>query len=366
MSFALTPSSRLVLPKFGLLSPDRPKSSEPISFSAPAILARLNSLASLRVKSAHTHGDGSIDPAHPPRPILLELFIPLAFSFVLLFLRLFRGVLLPGFPHRWRDLVALSGSAESRARTYPAHLWQAVVAYEDRHFFHHCGVDPIGIARATFSLSARGGGSTITQQVVFVSLLLVKNAFLRNERTLTRKFVEMTLALALERTMSKWQILGTYLNEIYWGHGFYGIESASMFYFGKHPSLLSFGESTILAGLIPAPEIRSPFRDPSRGVTFQVRVLKRMVEVGFLNVEMAIKIVNQPVHLSLEGQKSADDGPSRSFCPSKQENIGSNKMKHGDIGQRSGNIWDWEKESKIWEARENMERWAMEFQLQSK
>ncbi|KAM4101021.1 hypothetical protein ACJW30_05G112200 [Castanea mollissima] len=154
----------------------------------------------------------------------------------------------------------------------------------------HHGVDPVGIARAVLSFSARGGGSTITQQ-------LVKNTFLKTERTLSRKVVEMVLALALERIMSKRRILSCYLNKIYWGHGIYGIKSASIFYFGKHPSLLSLGESAMLAGIIPAPELRSPLRDPSRGKSFQARVLRRMVEVGFLDIETALLVVKQGLRL---------------------------------------------------------------------
>lgn len=106
---------------------------------------------------------------------------------------------------------------------------------------------------------------------------------------------EMVLSVALERTISKRRILSCYVNKIYWGHGIYGIESASDFYFGKHPSLLTLGESALLAGIIPAPEFRSPFKDPTRGKTFQARVLKRMVDVGFLDVETALSVVKQPL-----------------------------------------------------------------------
>ncbi|KAL5558366.1 hypothetical protein UlMin_034577, partial [Ulmus minor] len=87
---------------------------------------------------------------------------------------------------------------------------------------------------------------------------------------------------------------------IYWGHGIYGIEAASNFYFGKHPSLLTLGESALLVGIIPAPELRSPLKDPCRGKLFQARVLKRMVDVGFLDVKTAVSAVKQslPLHLS--------------------------------------------------------------------
>lgn len=174
-------------------------------------------------------------------------------------------------------------------------MWQAVVASEDRRFFEHRGIDPRGLSRAALSLSLSGGGSTITQQ-------LVKNLFLTNERKWTRKLIEMFLAVLLENRMSKWDILHTYLKKIYWGHGIYGIEAASAFYFGKHPSMLRLGECAMLAGIIPAPEILSPYRDPSRGKKPQARTLRRMVEVGFLDTSAAEAAVNEPLHVGVGGQ----------------------------------------------------------------
>ncbi|CAB4266978.1 unnamed protein product [Prunus armeniaca] len=175
--------------------------------------------------------------------------------------------------------------------------------------------------------------------------------------------VEMVMSLALEKTMLKGQILSCYMigdffsrrklkvsekggwgatREVYWGHGIYGVESASTFYFGKHPSCLSLGESAMLAGLIPAPELRSPLRDPSRGKTFQARVLKRMVDVGFLDFETALFVVKQylPLHVT------ESEAPVV-FLPG----VGTNS--------KLRDIWDWETESKIWEACEDMERWVL-------
>lgn len=100
---------------------------------------------------------------------ILDLF---AFSVILLCLRLFSNVILPHFPHRWRALVAYSEEAEARTSAYPSHVWQAIVAYEDRWFFRHFGIDPIGVARAVLSFSASGGGSTITQQVYCSQLFI--------------------------------------------------------------------------------------------------------------------------------------------------------------------------------------------------
>lgn len=190
-----------------------------------------------------------------------------------------------------------------RATDIPCYMWQAVVASEDRRFFEHPGIDPKGVARAALSMTAGGGGSTITQQ-------LVKNVFLTNERKWARKIAEVFLALLVERQMSKWEILHSYLNKIYWGHGMYGIETASAFYFGKHPSLLTLGECAMLAGIIPAPELLSPFRDPSRGKKPQARALRRMVEAGFLDAETAAFTVNEPLVLGSDGQEAAS-GPWR-------------------------------------------------------
>ncbi|OWM88438.1 hypothetical protein CDL15_Pgr003850 [Punica granatum] len=177
MSFVLTPTSRLLLPNRRTFLFHRRNAAESFSFSTSSTLTCLNSPAGTRINSAQSCSNSSTDPVDRPENIpIFGLFIPLAFSLVLLCLRLFHGVLLPEFPRRWRELVVLSRAAESRMRAYPAHLWQAVVAYEDRRFFRHCGVDPIGIARAAVSFSARGGGSTITQQMGF--LFLFPTAFL--------------------------------------------------------------------------------------------------------------------------------------------------------------------------------------------
>ncbi|KAL3696230.1 hypothetical protein R1sor_010306 [Riccia sorocarpa] len=185
----------------------------------------------------------------------------------------------------------------------PCWLWQAVVASEDRRFFEHHGVDPRGLTRAVLSGASRGGGSTITQQ-------LVKNVFLSSERKWTRKLSEMILALVLEKQMSKWDILHSYLKKIYWGHGVYGIEEAAALYFGKHPSLLTLGECAMLAGIIPAPEYLSPYHDSSRGRKPQARALRRMVEVGFLDPVNAAAALDEPLVLAVESTEgTGTSGP---------------------------------------------------------
>nr|GMD76051.1 penicillin-binding protein 1A-like [Ipomoea batatas] len=281
----------------------------------------------------------------------LATLILLAFSFALLSLRLVSGVLLPDFPDRWAQLIAFSERAHSEVMVHcPQDLVRAVVAYEDRRFFSHFGVDPIGVARAVLSFSARGGGSTITQQ-------LVRNTLLRNERTFLRKIVEMVLALAVERTLSKLTILSSYLCKIYWGHGIYGVQSASNFYFGKHISILSLGECAMLAAMIPGPEIRSPFRDSSRGKIFQARVVRRMVEVGFLDVKLALMVVKQ----SLELNSESHDYSEALVVPLPSHKVQALVNINSEAGTLSNfrKIWNWERESKIWEVKEDMERWAM-------
>ncbi|PIA47367.1 hypothetical protein AQUCO_01400205v1, partial [Aquilegia coerulea] len=278
-------------------------------------------------------------------PLKTRFFSPetiLLFVYFVIFLclRLISTLLPLDFAQRWHNLIVFSDKAEAEAKNYPSHLFKAVVAYEDRRFFQHCGVDPVGIARAVLLYPKGGGGSTITQQ-------LVKNIFLNNDRTFSRKATEMLLALILEWKLSKSKILSSYLNKIYWGHGIYGIDSASKFYFGKHPLLLSLGESAMLAGIIPAPELRSPFNEPSRGKSTQARALRRMVDVGFLDIGTALSTVNQ--HLQLHGD--GIEHPNRLSYSLKEEL--SDLRKPEDVNSMVKAIWDWERESKVCEIRED-------------
>lgn len=135
-------------------------------FSKLKSQARLPSIYQLHSANPHS----SSEPVLKNRSFI-EISLLFAFSLILLCLRLCCNVILPDFPHRWRALIAFSAEAEAKIRDYPSHLWQSITAYEDRRFFSHFGVDPVGIARAVLSLSSRGGGSTITQQVVLISCL---------------------------------------------------------------------------------------------------------------------------------------------------------------------------------------------------
>eukprot|EP00898_Chlorokybus_atmophyticus_P000982 jgi/Chlat1/1885/Chrsp145S08694 len=168
--------------------------------------------------------------------------------------------------------VAITDCADS--------IWQAIVASEDRRFWSHKGVDIRGLARAVISAGRQGGGSTVTQQ-------LVKNMLLSHDRTISRKLVEVVLAIGLEQRMKKPQILEMYLNNVYWGHGITGIAGAASGYFKKKPSQLTLGESAMLAGLLPAPELLSPFRNPQGALQARHGVLQSMVQSGYITEKEA-------------------------------------------------------------------------------
>jgi penicillin-binding protein 1A len=161
----------------------------------------------------------------------------------------------------------------------PQSLRDAVIATEDRRFYHHWGVDPIGIARAIAQNYRRGriveGGSTITQQ-------LTKVLFLTPDKSLERKMKEVVLALELERRYSKDRILEMYLNQVYFGHGAYGVEAAARTYFGKSVSELTVREAALIAGLPRAPTTYSPFEHGDLAKKRREVVLRRMVEYGAL------------------------------------------------------------------------------------
>ena len=141
----------------------------------------------------------------------------------------------------------------------PPYLPKAFIAIEDRRFYSHYGVDPVGIARAAVAnVLHRGvsqGGSTLTQQ-------LAKNLFLTQERTMARKLQEVELALWLERKHSKNEILELYLNRVYFGSGAYGVEAAAQRYFGKSAKNVTVAEAAMLAGLVKSPSRLAPNRNP--------------------------------------------------------------------------------------------------------
>lgn len=176
----------------------------------------------------------------------------------------------------------------------PLHVRQATIAAEDRRFYSHGGVDLLGIIRAAWvNLQAGGtkeGASTITQQVA-------RTLFLNRERTLARKGREAILAWRIERRYSKDQILDIYLNQIFYGHNAYGIEAAAQLYFGKSTKELTLSEAALLAGLPPAPNSYSPFKNLQRSVQRRNHVLNSMLEAGYITPEQAQTAAQEPVPL---------------------------------------------------------------------
>lgn len=169
------------------------------------------------------------------------------------------------------------------------------LAAEDARFYEHEGLNYFGILRAFVANVRAGhmvqGGSTITQQVI-------KNVLLDSERSLRRKIREVLLVHRLEQSLTKDEIFWLYLNHIYLGHGRYGIEEASRFYFGKPTSGLTLPESATLAGLIAAPERYSPRRDPQKSLKRRAYVLDQMVKKGFVTPELYESVKDAPLHLA--------------------------------------------------------------------
>lgn len=166
---------------------------------------------------------------------------------------------------------------------------EAVVAVEDHRFFNHMGVDLIAIGRAMCnnirSLDIKEGRSTITQQ-------LAKNIYFTHEKSIIRKIAECFMALELEKSYSKQEILELYVNTIYFGDGYYGIGNASIGYYNKCPSELSEYQSTLLAGLPNAPSAYSLSSNLSLAQKRQKHVINQMVKYGYITDAEAQLIVN--------------------------------------------------------------------------
>lgn len=183
------------------------------------------------------------------------------------------------------DGTLLANRGETGGRTItigevPPYLPKAFVAIEDKRFYEHFGIDPIGLSRAVVNnLTKRGGvqgGSTLTQQ-------LAKNLFLTQERTAARKIQEAILSLWLERTYTKDQILELYLNRVYFGSGAYGVEAAAQRYFNKSARSVSIAEAAMLAGLVQAPSRLAPNRNPEAAEKRAQLVVAAMADQGLIS-----------------------------------------------------------------------------------
>ncbi len=182
----------------------------------------------------------------------------------------------------------------------PEHFRRAVIAVEDVRFFEHPGLDYIGILRAAWTNMRRGGrvegASTITQQ-------LARSLFLSSERTFDRKVRELVLAYKMELVSTKEQILETYLNQIYFGQGAYGVAAAAQSYFGKDLFQLTVAEAAFLAGLPKSPNHFSPFKNYERAKKRQEHVLARMEEAKFLTNEERMKAAADPLSFRRPGSE---------------------------------------------------------------
>ena len=180
-------------------------------------------------------------------------------------------------------------------------LINSILAAEDETFFHHAGISPTGIARAVWvDLSGRGrrqGGSTLTQQ-------LVKNLYLTQERTLSRKSQELLLAVLLDLRYPKTKILEAYLNEIYLGGSggvsLLGVGAASRAYFGKDPGQLDLAEAATIAGMIPSPANYSPATHPDRAKERRDWVLGRLAKLGLVPQERVDRALGEPIAVAPE------------------------------------------------------------------
>ncbi len=188
-----------------------------------------------------------------------------------------------------RDLISL--------KDIPEHVQQAFVAVEDRRFYEHHGLDVKSISRALFKDLLAGesieGGSTITQQ-------LAKNTFLTNDKTLLRKTKEAIIAINLENRYSKEKILEMYLNQVYFGHGAYGIQSAANFYFNKDASELTVAEGALLAGIPKAPSNYSPVANMKKSKERRDTVLSLMGKQAYLSAEDVVRAQGKTINLNIK------------------------------------------------------------------
>ncbi|AKG21924.1 transglycosylase domain-containing protein [Calothrix sp. 336/3] len=173
-------------------------------------------------------------------------------------------------------------------------LKRAVLASEDADFYYHHGINPKGVGRAVLTNWSAGGvregGSTVTMQ-------LVKNLFLSRRREVTRKIAEAVLAIRLEQILTKDQILEMYLNQVYWGHNNYGVQTAARSYFNKSVENLTLAESAMMAGLIQAPEQYSPFVSMKKAKYQQKEVLGRMLTLGWITQQEYDKALQEKIKL---------------------------------------------------------------------
>jgi penicillin-binding protein 1A len=189
-----------------------------------------------------------------------------------------------------------------RLAELPDYVPNALIAIEDRRFYSHYGIDPLGLMRAAYANYSSGrvvqGGSTLTQQ-------LAKNLFLNPERTIERKLQEVVLAVWLEWHFTKEEILQLYLNRVYFGAGATGIEKAAETYFQKPASELNLAEAATLAGVLKAPSASNPVSNPKAAAERARLVLQSMADAGFITQAEAEQSASRPAEARTAGLASA-------------------------------------------------------------
>ena len=260
-------------------------------------------------------------------------------------------------------LTSLHGEANREIATLDQvspHLKMAVVAIEDSNFYRHNGLNPYSIGRAALTNYRKGGvsegASTLTMQ-------LVKNLFLTRERTFSRKLAEAILAIRLEQVFDKDEILEMYLNNIYWGHNNYGIQTAAESYFNKSAAELNLAEAAVLAGLIQAPEQYSPFLNYSNTKKRQAQVLARMRTLNWITPEEeqeALKaklLVGKPT----AWRKSKSPFVTEAVVKELEERFGAEKVRQGGIRVQTTIDMEFQKmaEESIRESHKMLQRWGL-------
>jgi len=262
-----------------------------------------------------------------------------------------------------RLLTSLHGEANREIATLEQmspYLKMAVVAIEDSNYYRHDGLNPYSIGRAALANYKKGGvsegASTLTMQ-------LVKNLFLTRERTFSRKLAEAILAIRVEQVFSKDDILEMYLNNIYWGHNNYGVQTAAESYFNKSAKDLNLAEASVLAGLIQAPEQYSPFLNYSNTKARQKQVLARMRTLNWITPEeeqealQAKLLVGKPT----AWRKSKSPFITEAVTKELEERFGVEKVRQGGIRVQTTIDMDFQKmaEESIKESHSMLQRWGL-------
>jgi 1A family penicillin-binding protein len=262
-----------------------------------------------------------------------------------------------------RLLTSLHGEANREVvslEQISPELKRAVIAIEDSHFYQHQGINPYSIGRAVWVNWQRGGvaegASTLTMQ-------LIKNLFLTRERTFTRKLAEAILAIRVEQVFSKDEILNMYLNNIYWGHNNYGVQTAAETYFNKNASELNLAEAAMMAGLIQAPEQYSPYINYNETKQRQALVLRRMRELGWISPEQEKQARQEPLLVAKPTAWRTSKLPfiTEAVITELKERFGQDAVMQGGMRVQTTIDYNFQKmaEETVTQGHQNLRRWGV-------